>query len=130
MQYGNIHFFLEIYMTELHLCLIYMTIFPDSILMDRKLSRLGQLNEWRPSGDLIDCQVASGGSYELVWYSGVCNIVKYHRIFLQSTIWYSRGGKWHLRVGVGAKHRQITLPVTSNTDSITRESYCRVVMVW
>ena len=29
--------------------------------------------------DLIDCQIAMGGSYKLVWYSVVCYIVKLYR---------------------------------------------------
>ena len=39
--------------------------------MDRDIWKLGQLNEWWPSGDLIDCQLASASSYKLILYSVV-----------------------------------------------------------
>ena len=32
----------------------------------------------------------------------------------QCTIWHCRGWKWHLQVDIEAKHRQITLALTSN----------------
>ena len=100
----------------------YLPCFPGSILMDTDVSRLGQLNESWPSGDLIDCQMALGGSYKLVWSSVVSYIVKCCRMLLRGTIWYCRGRKWHLQVDIVAKHRQITLALTPTTDSIARES--------
>ena len=58
------------------------------------------------------------------WYCSVVNDSS-----MCNTVWYCRGWKWHSQVDIEAKHRQITLALTSTTDSITRESCYKVVMV-